>query len=66
MSRFLPPAWHPTAALTLLAGSLLATPALGATPLPSPAPKAPTVARRELLESATEAFRALNAVPRNL
>ncbi|MDR6708766.1 MULTISPECIES: efflux transporter outer membrane subunit [unclassified Novosphingobium] len=43
MSRFLPPAWHPTAALTLLAGSLLATPALGATPLPSPAPKAPTM-----------------------
>ncbi|NOW45805.1 NodT family efflux transporter outer membrane factor (OMF) lipoprotein [Novosphingobium sp. SG751A] len=41
MSRFLPPAWHPTAALTLLAGSLLATPALGANPLPSPAPKAP-------------------------
>lgn len=41
MSRFLPPAWHPTATLPLVAAVLLATPALGAAPIPSPAPKAP-------------------------
>lgn len=41
MSRFLPPAWHPTAALPFVAAVLLATPAFGAAPIPSPAPKAP-------------------------